>query len=183
MTADKTNHYFNPRTPRGVRRVLEIVKIIRVEFQSTHPSRGATNVRVVCRRRRAISIHAPLAGCDGGEKVIQHVLSDFNPRTPRGVRRFDVRELNPVFIISIHAPLAGCDNPVAARRAFPSDFNPRTPRGVRRDTPMKQTRTRNFNPRTPRGVRLSRAAGLRARDFNPRTPRGVRHDRCFRRAG
>ena len=33
---------FNPRTPHGVRHVLYAVRTYSIEFQSTHPTRGAT---------------------------------------------------------------------------------------------------------------------------------------------
>ena len=56
---------FNPRTPCGVRRMPEIAD----------------------RLQKVISIHAPLAGCDGTKIEIWGVKSYFNPRTPCGVRR------------------------------------------------------------------------------------------------
>ena len=79
-------HYFNPRTPCGVRPVPESTSgsaslfqsthplrgatpshaIVRpaIEFQSTHPLRGATFLPFVKSPVHCISIHAPLAGCD-----------------------------------------------------------------------------------------------------------------------
>ena len=56
-------------------------------FQSTHPLRGATAPQEIMPHVEAISIHAPLAGCD------QAVVD----------KKQDRRH------ISIHAPLAGCD--------------------------------------------------------------------------
>ena len=78
---------FNPRTPCGVRREHIIYHAHAERFQSTHPLRGATPftanaqtsssfqsthpLRGATRLRRfnvhlrEISIHAPLAGCDG----------------------------------------------------------------------------------------------------------------------
>ena len=56
------------------------------QFQSTHPLRGATEMGYVLDNEAVISIHAPLAGCDG-----------------RDAQRLRRRA------ISIHAPLAGCD--------------------------------------------------------------------------
>ena len=56
-------------------------------FQSTHPLRGATNVRILL------------------EPNIHH----FNPRTPCGVRRVVTEAYDANVGISIHAPLAGCD--------------------------------------------------------------------------
>ena len=78
-----------------------------------------------------ISIHAPLAGCDGRDVICATIFLDFNPRTPCGVRRID----NSLFVrgrvISIHAPLAGCDSPFRLPRCRYAHFNPRTPCGVR----------------------------------------------------
>ena len=58
-----------------------------------------------------ISIHAPREGCDALSVWITPFWFDFNPRTPRGVRR----------IITGPSPLS-------------CYFNPRTPRGVRQQT-------------------------------------------------
>ena len=56
-------------------------------FQSTHPLRGATIVKHHARHVIAISIHAPLAGCDPGRRGgVAFLTHDFNPRTPCGVR-------------------------------------------------------------------------------------------------
>ena len=78
-----------------------------------------------------ISIHAPLAGCDGQTSASGNAQADFNPRTPCGVRRH--KRLYPTvgIIISIHAPLAGCDLCGWSLRRRTTYFNPRTPCGVR----------------------------------------------------
>ena len=56
---------------------------------------------------------------------------NFNPRTPRGVRRDAGKPGDLLRRISIHAPREGCDP--GRRTAGPrsGNFNPRTPRGVR----------------------------------------------------
>ena len=79
---------FNPRTPCGVRRQFPNGTLpTAASFQSTHPSRGATPFgRTTERLHVAISIHAPLAGCDNRPRASGREIS-----------------------ISIHAPLAGCD--------------------------------------------------------------------------
>ena len=61
--------------------------IFQSRFQSTHPLRDATLVRKNNDKRRMISIHAPLTGCDQLVTVL------------------DVLPIS----ISIHAPLTGCD--------------------------------------------------------------------------
>ena len=122
---------FNPRTPCGVRRKSIAFAKILIPFQSTHPLRGATPPFSCSRTKLAISIHAPLAGCDGLPPTCQKLPRHFNPRTPCGVRRSiasvirtlcnfnprtpcgvrpDLDDLfQPGYGISIHAPLAGCD--------------------------------------------------------------------------
>ena len=61
--------YFNPRTPCGVRPYLDLLSTVVV----------------------AISIHAPLAGCDRPRSPIGFTPTYFNPRTPCGVRRAILR--------------------------------------------------------------------------------------------
>ena len=101
--------------------------IRRLQFQSTHPLRGATVSDLSTRVTTLISIHAPLAGCDEGYTVIP----------PEGV-------------ISIHAPLAGCD-PACARKPSSgcSYFNPRTPCGVRRETLWESGLTQRISIHAP----------------------------------
>ena len=81
------HHHFKPRTPCGVRRRVRAARRTpSCRFQSTHPLRGATRAGADRGQHGAISIHAPLAGCD---------------RTHRAA--------HVAVHISIHAPLAGCD--------------------------------------------------------------------------
>ena len=86
-TSETGRHYFNPRTPRGVRHLLAEGQSAILEFQSTHPARGAT-----------------LSDRHSGRSDLY-----FNPRTPRGVRRIGVRVFQARRAISIHAPREGCD--------------------------------------------------------------------------
>ena len=100
---------FNPRTPHGVRPLAPDSPAVSTVFQSTHPSRGATcpsNSRIAC---IIISIHAPLTGCDPRRNRYPQPPTNFNPRTPHGVRRLSGLSLGVHNCISIHAPLTGCD--------------------------------------------------------------------------
>ena len=100
--------HFNSRTPCGVR-PRELCHSAGIpEFQLTHPVRGATAVNYRDTRRRAISTHAPRAGCDELESV-SGVLG----------------------AISTHAPRAGCDVMPLGLLVDTNDFNSRTPCGVR----------------------------------------------------
>ena len=146
-------------------------------FQSTHPLRGATPPGRTAPPPTAISIHAPLAGCDylmvtGAEFAVlfqsTHPLRGATFPPPNLGRWRIFQSTHPLrgatrkaeiiqvqLIISIHAPLAGCDRCGARFARRSSYFNPRTPCGVRRVCcccfccflPY-------FNPRTPCGVRL-----------------------------
>ena len=103
--------------------------------------------------------------------------SDFNPRTPRGVRRERARsvggggDFNPrtprgvrlgwppchvrCKTISIHAPREGCDQGISTQSSQAFSISIHAPRegcdggGTCRHTPGRYY----FNPRTPRGVR------------------------------
>ena len=123
---------------------------------------------------------------------------DFNPRTPRGVRRFCrcIFKINKP--ISIHAPREGCDGGGDFSPPCLCYFNPRTPRGVRQKQLQLLTWWTEFQSTHPaRGatsiykfgtvfVDISIHAPREGCDptlcdcidtignFNPRTPRGVR---------
>ena len=154
------NQNFNPRTPCGVRRGRHDVMTRMLEFQSTHPLRGAT---------REISL-------------LRAVLAHFNPRTPCGVRLCPIwtQERSAIFqsthplrgatsrpasppggwYISIHAPLAGCDHtgkfivPAAGRISIHAPLAGCD--GVRISTSVLLF---YFNPRTPCGVRRLKKGG------------------------
>ena len=81
-------------------------------FQSTHPLRGATRIPYLSRRFPLISIHAPLAGCDGtmGKAFNLQQISIHAPLAGCDNR---FRRNRICWKISIHAPLAGCDSKIA----------------------------------------------------------------------
>ena len=167
---------FNPRTPCGVRQQIHTLPKQTGKFQSTHPLRGATKGGLGAILVIAISIHAPLAGCDHGLHHHRARRRHFNPRTPCGVRRPQRRERRAAKNISIHAPLAGCDARVRERQGWEKDFNPRTPCGVR---PKRSTRSRRRSSISIHAPLAGCDLGIhgrrrRVRDFNPRTPCGVR---------
>ena len=150
-----TSH-FNPRTPRGVRHFVSINMGHSRLFQSTHPARGATRrMMIVSARDQAFQSTHPARGATASRAwrflvatVFQSthpargatrcapscaaLWTNFNPRTPRGVRLSQAVTFTGGNLISIHAPREGCD----AAQGLPfngdrQDFNPRTPRGVR----------------------------------------------------
>ncbi len=100
---------FNSRTPGGVRLVVAMRPISLLQFQFTHPGRGATSPHFIFCKEDTVSIHAPREGCDLLALFVLSTLLSFNSRTPGGVRR--------------HCPFC------SARKCF--GFNSRTPGGVR----------------------------------------------------
>ena len=89
--------YFNPRTPCGVRPVDSLFYPVHLHFNPRTPCGVRPYCNVVARRNLAISIHAPLAGCDGWFRVREAYHAYFNPRTPCGVRRSFIS-------VAIHSP-------------------------------------------------------------------------------
>ena len=148
---------FNPRTPRGVRLFPDLAHNVVYIFQSTHPARGATESQEIenCANNLFQSTH-PARGATSLDNMwadfmeafqsthpargatfaaASSIRSDtnFNPRTPRGVRPgVGFNRAAATKEISIHAPREGCDKCGYPISYFWSNFNPRTPRGVRR---------------------------------------------------
>ena len=181
---DSSSHYkpyldFNPRTPHGVRQLPLLPQREQGGFQSTHPSRGATQCTHCVLYYRHISIHAPLTGCDttqGHGNTHKHG-------------------------ISIHAPLTGCDFRVFFSLWRGAKFQSTHPsRGATPGGKIKGGLTTIFQSTHPsRGAtrvgEKSHHGGLisihapltgcdfapctcirQLHDFNPRTPHGVRPD-------
>ena len=167
---------FNPRRPRGRRRV--------------HHGRG--------QRHDAVSIHAARAGGDQGGATSRDWSTCFNPRRPRGRRQLDAllhaqhftfqstpparaatgadRDDAGADLVSIHAARAGGDQTWARTSCASHRFNSRRPRGRRRRPDDSATPPAGVSIHAaraggdaPRGTRSARS--LR---FNPRRPRGRR---------
>ena len=123
-------------------------------FQSTQPKRAATAKAGLNLFRVIISIHAAQEGCDRELKKAVIYLSNFNPRSPRGLRPAPSPRCAVILQISIHAAQEGCDPQGARVSAFVKYFNPRSPRGLRLFKPCERLNLEHFNPRSPRGLRL-----------------------------
>ena len=168
--------YFNPRTPCGVRRFDYVPILSHLAFQSTHPLRGATASLRPLRPLRHISIHAPLAGCDGVISFQAAKHAAFQSTHPlRGATKIPTLFRVPMKFQSTH-PLRGATGGGIFCFRRRGHFNPRTPCGVRHSASMSKWCCVHFNPRTPCGVRpgASGTCRLPSRYFNPRTPCGVR---------
>ena len=102
-----------------------------------------------------ISIHAPREGGDGGINYPPPYKEDFNPRPPRGGRRF-VRIVSlSLPIISIHAPREGGDPEYGYVLGGCHGISIHAPRegGDSVKCRSSASSSNNFNPRPPRGGR------------------------------
>ena len=130
-----------------------------------------------------ISIHAAQEGCDISCMFLAtSISSDFNPRSPRGLRHNPLAffEAYPIIsihaaqegcdpppkngkllygVISIHAAQEGCDSCIISAKVVKIDFNPRSPRGLRRTRSDFSSIKPYFNPRSPRGLRPLQPTG------------------------
>ena len=103
-----------------------------MEFQSTHPERGATVLSIRGNIVYRVSIHAPRAGCDLTATGFGVVSNQFQSTHP---------ERGATDVGRLAASTSSC-------------FNPRTPSGVRPLTnSLLFIAIVCFNPRTPSGVR------------------------------
>ena len=122
-----------------------------LEFQSTHPLRGATQSLGVQMNRYNISIHAPLAGCDFIRVHLLRRLRLFQSTHPlRGATRQRTAHKKSISI-SIHAPLAGCDENGKDARYANFDFTPPPAGGVPPPPPRILSFRFFFQPPPPLG--------------------------------
>ena len=154
-------------------------------FQSTPSARRATDKPCQPQTHgQQISIHALREESDLQCLVTWSSHRYFNPRPPRGERRFTALCSRRSSAISIHALREESDARSVRKPAGQADFNPRPPRGERRPAAHRCAGPSNFNPRPPRGERPSASAGgSSAWYFNPRPPRGERQRETFTRNG
>ncbi len=171
-----------------------------MEFQSTHPTRGATNMLPPSLDRLGFQSTHPTRGATRRYDLVAPLTLYFNPRTPHGVRRDKINLTDDQAAISIHAPHTGCDSRGAAicrpsvafqsthptRGATAASCTRREQRQISIHAPHTGCDDRrsfrilqgfpHFNPRTPHGVRqvTTLRVVIGTLYFNPRTPHGVR---------
>ena len=173
------------------------------EFQSTRPLRGATDGQEVLTMEQSISIHAPLAGRDGGgsngphkKKISIHAplagrdgreqrhdpqVAHFNPRAPCGARPRCAAVGTRSFRFQSTRPLRGATVTITPTRHVRAAFQSTRPLRGATSVGVRVIRPRNyFNPRAPCGARQN-TAGITAMhewNFNPRAPCGARPQGC-----
>ena len=127
--------HFNPRPPRGGRRVrCGTSPQEKLEFQSTPPARGATRWSIQSISIIGISIHAPREGGDHSDAVSLLRQSQISIHAPREGGDRSSSSGHRTRIISIHAPREGGDPSGEKIDGLLQDFNPRPPRGGRPPT-------------------------------------------------
>ena len=192
---------FNPRAPRGARRILSAKLWPTNIFQSTCPARGTTIGPTDIFRLGIISIHVPREGHDPAPTLSGTSGRNFNPRAPRGARQHVIAAKCAYLRFQSTCPARGTTIKSYHARAYCCHFNPRAPRGARLHCRCQRSACScisihvpreghdnnniagkvaagDFNPRAPRGARLHTDKGTLslAAYFNPRAPRGARQD-------
>ena len=138
--------------------------------------RGATPSIHAVFPTHSISIHTPHAGSDRTSAGTPFQLGDFNPHSPCGERRAEVKPVQPAqpfqstlpmrgatlarsslciyFIISIHTPHAGSDDAILLMYIPPDYISIHTPHAGS-DAMLEQAILMgwNFNPHSPCGER------------------------------
>ena len=78
-------------------------------FQSTHPTRGATQSAIDRQVATSVSIHAPHAGCDIDDDDKYEEVKKVSIHAPHAGCDLINRDYINANGVSIHAPHAGCD--------------------------------------------------------------------------
>ena len=98
-------------------------------FQSTHPARGATlSISFVWPSRSNFNPRTPRGVRRATTSAWRLTSYYFNPRTPRGVRQFADGQPWMSSPVSIHAPREGCDGSGAIVRPGSLDISIHAPR-------------------------------------------------------
>ena len=195
---------FNPRPPRGGRRILVFIRVVKMEFQSTPPARGATSKGQDRPKKQAISIHAPREGGDQQNTHSQQQDRLFQSTPPaRGATILITGAIIQPITFQSTPPARGATFIDEVSLIWDNHFNPRPPRGGRRQPRVQLWSTGLFQSTPPaRGATQSQAAQPHAPGaisihapreggdeyadpgcysyghFNPRPPRGGRQQRC-----
>ena len=170
-------HYFNPRTPCGVRHLRRIGQRHPVGISIHAPLAGCDSDNLTAERHALISIHAPLAGCDlrgqhgsmqrlaisihaplaGCDATVVSIpsrcISDFNPRTPCGVRRVPHHQPPTIGRFQSTHPLRGATGTVDLSTVEVEFQSTHPLRGATWHYQAHRIPRQDFNPRTPCGVR------------------------------
>ena len=103
----------------GRTRRLHLTRSTPQSFQSTPPCGGERGLGDQGKRRKAVSIHAPVWGRTAARPTHhRRCVQSFNPRPRVGANLEQLGRKGPVLIVSIHAPVWGRTGQIAtAQRA------------------------------------------------------------------
>ena len=184
---------------RGATLLILPTRLHQDRFQSTHPLRGATAPQEIMPHVEAISIHAPLAGCDQAVVDKKQDRRHISIHAPLAGCDFWLLSREAWIQISIHAPLAGCDCPSSGQAPRPvisihaplagCDVfaeNLKKLRKISIHAPLAGcddcsvylvTNKKYISIHAPLAGcdPIARRSSSARPDFNPRTPCGVRH--------
>ena len=144
---------FNPRTPCGVRRRLQISQCLFLNFNPRTPCGVRLSSLTQPSETKLFQSTHPMRGATAGSPSPRCSLSDFNPRTPCGVRPGALhKELRVETFQSTH-PMRGATQ-WEQNLAQLAEFQSTHPmRGATACPLWTLAQPQNFNPRTPCGVR------------------------------
>ena len=150
----KLDDLFQSTHPAGGATSSSSFSFFIVIFQSTHPAGGATACFTKLFKPSTNFNPRTPRGVRPGDLCRRAVLSNFNPRTPRGVRPVQQYQIEDLKKISIHAPRGGCDPALTSKVRGSCCISIHAPRGgCDSFQHLVKSAKRYFNPRTPRGVR------------------------------
>ena len=172
--------YFNPRPPRGGRPPGLLAGAHPVRFQSTPSARRATVDAVPEVHAHKISIHALREEGDYPRKVTGCRPSYFNPRPPRGGRRYnrtfygssDIFQSTPSARRATHIPRHDVLTNYISIHALREEGDPLQTAFRPHICKFQST------PSARRATPVLGAGEYAHLDFNPRPPRGGRQDAC-----
>ena len=169
---------FNPRSPRGERRVAHHSPGRQGSFQSTLPAGGATMRNSTKASTNKFQSTLPAGGATEAIDGIVYSTVDFNPRSPRGERPACSIPIPGRRLISIHAPRGGSDLVSPPFANISTGFQSTLPAGGATSPHGRGRLIRPISIHAPRGGSDpdGHGIGIDHPDFNPRSPRGERRD-------
>ena len=168
--------------PRGERRDKNAMQWNMDIFQSTLPAGGATTAGAEADGyTNKFQSTLPAGGATPQRGRGPRGISNFNPRSPRGERRWAIRCSSRRRNFNPRSPRGERPAPRARQRTAWSGFQSTLPAGgatKRQEKPPQGIVISIHAPRGGSDRHPGHGRGQRGVDFNPRSPRGERQQRC-----
>ena len=123
--------YFNPRSPCGERQAILRLCLSLCPISIHAPRVGSDTFALSSKSQSSISIHAPRVGSDWKMPRSTTWRCYFNPRSPCGERRLNLKRKKKRKRFQSTLPVWGATGDYLVRGEFPAYFNPRSPCGER----------------------------------------------------